>query len=135
MTCGSCGIFRFGSRQGKEAMRLKHKEGISLKSAWAIVKRGRKSRGRKHKRRGSKRRGSKRRSKRKSRRRSRRFGIVAGPGFQAQVSYPNAYAPFFGNSENFVNPSEFYLPQTNGNIQSPQMLMLKPRPGYSGPGN
>ncbi len=47
-----------------------------------------------------------------------------GPGFSGQTSYPNVYAPYFSNGGNipFVNPSEYYLPQTNGKIQSPQML-------------
>ncbi len=56
-----------------------------------------------------------------------------GPGFSGQTSYPNVYAPFYGNSVPFVNPSEYYLSQTNGKIQSPQMLYSYP--GSNFPGN
>jgi hypothetical protein len=64
-----------------------------------------------------------RKSRRKSRKMSRKFGMVKGPGFAGQTSYSNAYAPYFGASEPFVNASEWFLPVTGGLTQRPQMLM------------
>lgn len=140
-SCGSCagGRLSFGRRgnpQAAAAMRLKYSQGISLKAAWAKVKGGKVRVGRRRKsRRSRKRRGSKRRRSRSRRRRSRRFGIVAGPGYAGQTSYSNAYAPYFGASEPFVNASDWWYPQANGQIQSPMMLMTKPLAGFIGPSN
>ena len=152
--CNSCGPRGFGRRvnpQAAKAMRLwRSGQAKDLAAGWAMVRSGKGSR-RSRSRRGRKHRGSRRRRsrsrrrrsrsrKRRSRsrkgrkRRSRRFGIVAGPGFNAQTSYSNAYAPYFGASEPFVNPSEWFLPVTNGQIQSPQMLYKNS--GFNrGPGN
>ena len=153
------------NKMAAKAMKLKHKEGISLKEAWAKVRgfkkvkkvfrlkkksrrskrrSGRKSR-RSKRRSGRKSRRSKRRSGRKSRRskrrsgrksrRGRRFGEVMGPGYAGQTSFPNVYAPYFGASEPFVNASNWWYPRPNGVAQSPQMLMKSPLPGYNGPAN
>jgi hypothetical protein len=53
----------------------------------------------------------------------RRFGIVSGPGYEGATSYTNAYAPYFGTSEPYVNASDWWYPYTNGEMQSPAMLI------------
>lgn len=46
-----------------------------------------------------------------------------GFGDIAQTTYPNVYAPYFGAKEPFVNASGWWYPVTNGQVQSPHMLM------------
>jgi hypothetical protein len=77
--------------------------------------------------------GPKRRRRRRGRR-SRRFGLVAGPGFRGQTSYSNAYAPYFGSWEPFVNASNWWYPYAGSAAQSPQMLAKGPVP-INYPGN
>ena len=132
---------RKANSNAKRAMRLVHTEKISLKEAWQRIKSGKVSK-RKTKRRSVKksfgRRHRKLRSaknslklnrrklrKRKSRksRKSRRFGMAAGPGYAGQTSYSNAYAPYFGTAEPYINSSNWWYPVTGGQLQSPQMLM------------
>jgi hypothetical protein len=64
----------------------------------------------------------------------RAFGS-AGPGFEAQTSYSNAFAPYFGASEPFVNASNWWYPYAGSAAQSPQMLMGSPLKNYNGPSN
>jgi hypothetical protein len=84
----------------KRAMKLHYTKGISLKKAWKIVK-----------------------GEKKKMKKSRRFGMVAGPGYEGQTSYTNALAPYFGTSEPFVNASNWWYPYTGGAMQSPGMLI------------
>lgn len=70
----------------------------------------------------------------RGRRRSRRFGIVAGPGYKGQTSYSNAYAPYFGSREPFVAASEWWAPLAGGIPQYPQMLYKNAGP-VNYPGN
>ncbi len=58
--------------------------------------------------------------------RRRSFGSEMGPGYIGQTSYPNAYAPYFGSSQPFVNAPNWWYPVTDGVAQSPGMLSLKP---------
>ncbi len=80
-----------------------------------------------------KRRKMKRSMKRSAKRTLKKAFGSFGPGFSGQTSYPNVYAPYFGSSVPYTNPSEYYLPQTNGKIQSPGMLYNYP--GSNFPGN
>ncbi len=89
-----------GNPQAKKAMEFyRSGKAKSLKEAWAMVKSG---------------------SIRSRMFGKRSFGRKMG---KSQTSYPNVYAPYFGTAEPFVNPSEWYLPQAGGKIQSPEMLM------------
>jgi len=141
MTGCGCGVRSFGkgTSQSAKAMRIMNREKVSLKEAWDILKgkkshrSGRKSR-RTRRRSGRKSRRTRRRSGRKSRRTRRRSGRKSrrrgfgseGPGYLGQTAYPTVYAPYYNSAGNlgepFQNPPEFYLPQANGVIQSPQML-------------
>ncbi len=114
MTCNSCnlanGFGRKRSRKGKKRQSRKisrhfmnAKDSIKMK-----MRRKQKSAKRSLK------------SLKKSMKRSLKRSF--GPGFSGQTSYPNVYAPYFQSQSPFVNPSEYYLPQTNGKIQSPGML-------------
>lgn len=117
----------------KKAMKLMYSEKISLAEAWKRVKGGSKRKSKKSSRRRSSRRRlsrtknslklNRKKMHRKSKRRSRKFGSESGPGYAGQTSYSNASAPYFNTSSPYVNPSEWYLPVTNGKVQSPQMLM------------
>ena len=95
-----------GHKKGSKKGRKGHK--MSLKKFFSMGSR---------KRLGSRRLGSRRL-------RSRRFGSAEyGPGFLGQTSFENAVAaPYFGSQENFVNPSEWFLPVADNQYQSPQML-------------
>lgn len=116
MSCGLSGLHGFGSRtSANRAMRLHHKKGISLKAAWRQVKSGKRHRSvRKHKR------GIKRSGKKNGGRRRRRSFGSCGPGYNS--GNPAIYSSYFGNAQPFITPPEYYLPQVNGKIQSPQML-------------
>lgn len=115
----------------KKAMKLMYSDKISLAEAWRKVKGSRSMK--RSKRRLSKAKNSlklnrkkmckKSKKCRRSKKRSRKFGS-SGPGYEGQTSYPNVSAPYFGKSggESYINPSEWFLPVTNGQVQSPQML-------------
>jgi hypothetical protein len=148
--------------QAKKAMRLwRSGQAKDLKEGWAMVKSGRVSRKRVSRKRVSRKRVSRKRVSRKhvsrkrvsrkrvsrkrvsrkrvsrkrvSRKRSRHFGNVDGPGYLGQTSYPNGYVPYFGSSEPFVNPSEWWTPYTN-RVAQLQMVMKEPMSGYNGPSN
>jgi len=60
----------------------------------------------------------------------RRFGNMYGPGYNAQTSYPNASAPYFGSEQPFVNASNWWYPVGNVKVQSPMMLSKTPGYGY-----
>ena len=50
--------------------------------------------------------------------------VEYGPGYASNTqSYPNVFAPFFGQRVPFENPSEWYYPNSNGEIQYPHMLI------------
>ena len=152
MTCNTCSMHGFGRKvnpNAAKAMKLKYERGISLGEAWKIVKSGKLSKRRSTKRKSARRsfgrrhrkasrishaknslkltrkklKRKARKSRRKSRKMSRKFGMVKGPGFAGQTSYSNAYAPYFGSAENFVNASNWWYPVTGGQMQSPNMLM------------
>ena len=162
--CSSCDkpSFSFGKRgnpQAARAMRLYASgKAKSLKSAWKMVigvgKKYRKS-GRKSRKSGRKSRKSRGKARSQAAaamklyasgrakslkaawkvvKGSRGFGMVKGPGFNAQTSYKNAYAPYFGSFEPYVNASNWWYPYSGNKIQSPQML-LKSAGKNSGPGN
>jgi len=46
-----------------------------------------------------------------------------GPGYDAtsQQSYPNMQAPYYGQWVPWVNPSNWWFPTGNGQVQSPEM--------------
>jgi hypothetical protein len=141
--CGSCGL---RNSFGKRRRGRRTAEDISVKSrrgrkSRRSTRRGRKNkrssrRGRKNKRssrRGRKSKRSSRRGRKSRRGRSRRFGIVAGPGYKGQTSYSNAFAPYFSSFEPFEVASEWWAPNVNGQIQYPQLAKLAGR--NMGPGN
>jgi hypothetical protein len=144
MACGSCGLqLSFGKRRrrGSKRKHLAYCEDIEhtrrgkkhLAKCVDLPRKGRR-RSRRRSRRGSKRRSRSRSRRYRRRRGSRRFGIVAGPGYKGQTSYSNAFAPYFGAGEPFVNASNWWYPYAGGVAQSPQMLMKSGGRMY-GPGN
>lgn len=74
-------------------------------------------------RRSLRRRGLRRFSRRRFGLGRRRFGKEYGPGYKGLTSYPGAKAaPYFGQSVPFVNPSNYWIPVANNQLQYPQML-------------
>jgi len=125
MSCNSCGLYGFGrsNRKAKMAMNIHHGKKIPLSDAWKIVKRSNKKRKSKGKKSKKARSGHKKRTTRRGRRSFGSCAITDGPGYTGLTSYSqNVSAPYFGDNQPWNNPPEFYLPVTNGVIQSPPML-------------
>ena len=48
-----------------------------------------------------------------------------GPGYDAlsQQSYPNLFAPYYGQKVPFVNQAPGEYPNANGDVQAPDMII------------
>jgi len=52
--------------------------------------------------------------------------VEYGPGWDAtsQQSYPNYFAPYFGEKVAWIQPSSWWYANSNGEVQAPDMIIM-----------